>query len=293
VRVALATTLTLGAALVSASPAFACAGRAFLSCGEKTGLFADAIRWNHAFVLDTELFEAPQVHVYNPALQTFWRYETSTAGARNLYESFLIEEFVADTNFENIAVPPVLRVPVIGRSGIIDRRTASTMTRLLQAEARELAFLQPLDTSLDRAQTAFFTRGRTDWVRWQLSAAAGYARKVANAIDSIIPLQRALTKALMKKHRPYGVGSTDLTLAQRRVRRQGFTPRLADVMKRLGLEGTIPILVRTFVGADFRFLSFNVSQVLSQSDVIASERQFQSALRHFASRQKPASKPPS
>jgi hypothetical protein len=292
-RALLATAAVFTVVLAAAAPAAACPGRQLLKCGEKNGVFGDLTRWTNAWILDAELFEAPQVHVYNPALAQFWRFETSTAAARSFYDALLFAEFVRDPDFEDIATPRPLPKPVVHRSGIIDRRTAAAMSSLMQAEQGEVVSLQALDTSLDRAQTAFFTRGRSDWGRWQLAAAGRYASRVAGAIGSEIHWQHVVTADLLKRNRPYGVGSTDLKLSQRQVRRHGFARGLAAVMQTLGLAGAMPALTHEFLAISFGFQSFNVTQVLSTADVISAERSFATSLRQFAARIPPASKPPS
>lgn len=288
-----ASVVSLGLVAAAAPAAHAaCGGRALLQCGEKQNILPDIAKWTNAFVLDAELFEAPQIHVYNSALIQFWRWEMSTAAARSVYESLLFKEFVNDQNFENIAVPPTLPAPVVRPSGIVDRRTAKAMTSLLQAEMRELGNIFALDTSLDRAGTASFTRGRADWVAWQLSAGAEFARRAAGSIGSVIFWERAVTAALMKRNRPFGVGSTDLNLAQRQVHRHGFAAPLVANMKQLQLAGVLPLLQKEFEGYSFGTFSFNVSQVLSQPEVVAAQQGLSTALRHFAARIPPASKPP-
>ena len=109
----------------------ACVGRGLLQCSEKTAVFTEFAKWMNAFVLDAELFEAPHVHVYNPTLVQFWRYETSSAAARSVFEGLLFNETVQDLNFEEIAIPAVLPKPVVRRNGIIDGRTASAMNALM------------------------------------------------------------------------------------------------------------------------------------------------------------------
>jgi hypothetical protein len=105
--------------------------------------------------------------------------------------------------------------------------------------------------------------------------------------------ERAVTASLMRLHRPFGVGSTDLKLAHRQVAQHGLAPALVAAMNRLGLSNDeIKILVQEFQAVTFKTLSFNVSQFLSESDVIAGQQSFIAALRHFAARIPPASKPP-
>jgi hypothetical protein len=68
---------TASTAVQSRAHTAACAGRVLLQCGEKFSLYVDLVNSSRAFVLEAELFEAPQVHVYNRALAQFWRFEAS------------------------------------------------------------------------------------------------------------------------------------------------------------------------------------------------------------------------
>lgn len=277
----------------AAAPAHsACGGRALLTCDEKLQIFPDQVNWTHGFVLDAELFEAPQVHVYNSTLIQFWRFETAAAAARSGLESILFTQLV-DGDFENIATPITLPQPSVRRSGFVDRRAAAAFTALMQSEQAEILNLEALDASLNRATDASYIHGRQDWVAWQQAAAAQYALRVAAATGRVINAERAVTASLMRLHRPFGVGSQDLKLAHRQVASHGLAPALIAAMNRLGLtteerQG----LVRAFQAVTFNTLSFNVSQFLSESDVIAGQRSFIAALRHFAARIPPASKPP-
>ncbi len=266
-----------------------------LQCSEKLGLYTDLVNSTRAFVLEVELFEAPQVHVYNRSLAQFWRFEASAAAARLLYENVIGNEFT-DLNFEQIATRAVLPAPVVHASGVVDRRTAALLTSLMRAEQSEVLNLAALTTSLDRATFATYLRGRGDWTTWQESAGAGFALRAAAAIGRVIKAQRAVTAALVRKHRLFGVGSLDLKLAKRAVRQHGLARPLVAAMRHLGLnDAAIALCAKSFRQAQTTFgvLSYNVSQVLSQSDAIAGERGFASALRHFAARIPPTSKPPS
>lgn len=270
-----------------------CAGRVLLQCGEKLSLYADLVNSSRAYVLEAELFEAPQVHVYNRTLAQFWRFEASAAAARVGYETVIGNEF-ADTNFEAIARRAVLPNPVLSASGKVDRGMARTLTNLIKAEQNEVLNLAAMAVSLDRATAASYLRGRADWTKWQQSTAAGFARRAAGAAAWAITLQRRVTAALLRKHLPFGVGSVDLKLAQRAVRRNGFVPSLVGAMRRLGLTNdSIASFASQFAKADIGQSSYNVSEALSQSDVISGERKLASTLRLFAARIPPASKPPS
>jgi hypothetical protein len=243
-------------------------------------------------VLEAELFEAPQVHVYNRSLAQFWRFEASAAAARVAYESVIGNE-LADTNFEEIARRAVLPSPFVSASSKVDRGMARTLTNLMSAEQSEVLNLAAMALSLDRATAASYLRGRADWTKWQESTAAGFALRAAGAAGRAVTLRRRVTAALLRKHLPFGVGSVDLKLAQRAVRRHGFVPSLVGAMHRIGLTNdSIATFATEFAKGNIGQSSYNVSEALSQSDVMSGERKLVSTLRHFAGRIPPASKPP-
>jgi len=195
-------------------------------------------------VLDTELFEAPQVHVYNSALRQFWRFEASAAAAaRSAYESILFNQLV-DGNFEEIARPitfPCRRPPKRirrpqGRRGP-HHAHAGGASRDPQPRGNGL--------SLSAATDATFIHGRQDWVAWQESSATVYASRIAGTVGRVIAAQKAATAALMRLRRPFGVGSVDLKLAHRTVARDGFVPGLVTMMQRFDLtHDEIGVLVK-------------------------------------------------
>jgi hypothetical protein len=288
--------LTCPSSAVAAPPAHAaaCPGRQLLTCWEKIQAFTDDVTWDHAGVLDLELFEnSLPLPLGNPALGRFWRFETSTAGARSVYE-YVFQNTVEDDNFEAIATVPVLPRPAVSRHGVVDRRTAGAMSRLMQAEQAEVLNLQATDTSLNRATTAQAARGRADWIAWQLAAAARFATRTANAIGAVISDQRAVSRALIRRHLPFGVGSVDLKLGQRRIRRHGLAPSVRATMQSIGMDAlTIAFCINAFETADYGQYSFSLTQYLAQPSTIRGERGFQAALRHFAARVPPTSQPPS
>jgi hypothetical protein len=164
----------------------------------------------------------------------------------------------------------------------------------MQAEQSEVLNLAALGISLDRATAASYLRARADWTKWQESTAAGFALSAAGATERSISSQRRVTAALLRKHLPFGVGSVDLRLAQRAVREHGFVSPLVAAMHRFGLtDASIASFSTEFRQANIGQSSFNVSEVLSQSDVITGELRLASILRQFAARIPPASKPPS
>jgi hypothetical protein len=274
--------------------ATACPGRALLTCSERLLAFSDDLTWDHAFVLDLELFETSlPLHLNNPALRQFWRFETATAGARSIYE-YIFQNTVTDDNFETIATIPSLPQPGVQAHGIISRRTAGILSSLMRAEQSEVLNLQALDTSLNRATTASFTRGRSDWVKWQMATAAGFARRTAGSITRVISAQRAVTRVLVRQGLLFGVGSVDLKLAQRQVKRFGLAPSVRGTMQSIGMDAlTIAFCINAFQTAYFGQLSFSLARFLSTHEAIVGQRGFRGALNALAARVPPASKPPS
>jgi hypothetical protein len=269
-------------------------GRTLLLCSERGPAFKDDVTWSHAFVLDTELFETKlPLPLGNPALRQFWLFEMSTAAARAIYQNQFASNF-SDVNFEQIATVQKLSRPAVHRHGIVSRKMARALSRLMQAEQAEVLDLQALVTSLNRATAASFLANRKDWVKWQMAAAARFARYVANDLDRVISAERGATRALAKKRLLFGVGSTDLTLGQRKVRKQGLAPSVTTALSRWGLTPYFKLLTTNFLGTNFGPTSFALSKFISQTaPTVTFQRGFQSALRSFAARIPPASKPPS
>jgi hypothetical protein len=274
--------------------AAACPGRVLLTCDERLKAFGDDITWDHAFVLDLELFETSlPLHLNNPALRQFWRFETATAGARSVYE-YIFQNTVTDDNFEAIAAVPSLPQPAVAAHGIISRRTAGVLSSLMRAEQDEVLNLQALDTSLNRATTASFLRGRSDWVKWQMATAAGFARRTARAISRVIAAQRSVTQVLVHQGLLFGVGSVDLKLGQRQVKKYGLAPSVRATMQGISMDAlTIAFCINAFEKASFGQLSFSLSRFLSSNDAIHGEQGFRGALNALAARVPPASQPPS
>jgi hypothetical protein len=281
--------------MAAAPPAQAasCPGRFLLQCSEKLGVFPAYVLWTHLGVLDTELFETKTpLHLSNPSLAAFWRFEAASATARGLLDYEFGAE-LSDPNFEAIA--PIVKLPraSVPAHGIVSRGMARVLSRLMAAEQREIECLTALNTAMNRATAARYQRGREDWVRWQLAAAAGFARKTAGSIGPEIRAQRAVASMFTKHKLPFGIGSEDLKLGQRRVRRHGLAPKLVAVMKGLEMNsGEIKIATRTFLKANFGGLSFSLTQQLGAATTGQKERGFAAVLRHFADRIPPASQPP-
>jgi hypothetical protein len=289
-----ATCAVLCASALPAAAATTCAGRYLLQCAEKLAIFNDNITWVHAAVLDVEPFEAQtSLPLGNRALRQFWSFETAAATARAELEYELSSE-VIDANFEAVATRATLPSPVVPSTGVIDRRTALKLSTLMLAEQQEILNLEAMDDAMNRATAARYLRGRQDWVAWQEASAAGYAIHLAAAVLRVVNAQRTASAALIKKRLLFGVGSTDLSVAQRHVRQSGFAPVLSSAMARLGLQPALIAQARQgFLSARYGTESFSLTQFFSAPLVYAAERQFASALRHFAARIPAAGRPPS
>jgi hypothetical protein len=289
--------LSVGSAsAASTAPAAraACGGRALLTCDEKNQSFPDAVNWSHAFVLDGELFETPLAsHIHTAALKQFWLFETATAAARAEYEFGLASE-IADSNFETVVQPPVLPAPVVHRGRVVDRRLAGQLTALMQAEQAEVLNLYALGVSMNRATEARYERGRDDWLRWQEAVAAGYARRTSAAIVRVIRAERQVSRSLIKRKLLFGVGSADLNVARRTVRRHGLDHSLVALLHSFGFDSSLVSHSADFFrGTNFGTLSFSLSQFFAQPSVFAAENEFRGALNHFAARIPAAQRPPS
>jgi hypothetical protein len=272
----------------------ACSGRSLLTCDEKTQSFPDTVNWAHAFVLDTELFETSlSTHIHTAALKQFWLFETATAAARAEYEFELGSE-ILDGNFENGVQPPRLTPPVVHRGRVVDRKLAVQLTTLMQAEQAEVLNLYALDVSMNRATEALYARGRGDWLKWQEAVAAGYARHAAGAIVRVIRAQRQVSRSLVRRKLLFGVGSADLSVARRTVRRQGLSRSLVTLLHSFGFDSSLVSRSADIVRqTDFGTLSFSLSQFFAQPSVFAAENGFRGALSHFAARIPAAQRPPS
>jgi hypothetical protein len=272
----------------------ACGGRALLTCTEKKQVFPDTVNWSHAFVLDGELFETPLAgRIRTPALRQFWLFETATAAARAEYEFGLVSE-LADTNFEEVVRPPALPRPAVQAGGSVSRKLAAAMTGLMRAEQAEVVNLYALGVSMNRATEARYERGRQDWLKWQEWMAAGYARRTAGAISGVIHGQRLVSRYMRRARLLFGVGSADLNLARRNVRRSGLVRPLVNLLESFGFDPSLVSHAADFFRAtSFGTLSFSLPEFLGQHAVIVAEQEFQSMLRHFAARVPAAQRPPS
>jgi hypothetical protein len=259
-------------------------GRSLLACSEKVGLYYDSVNSAIGGLGATELFQAPRpLHLSNPALAQFWRFEAASGITRYGFELGIASQS-GDQNFEQVqpaASPPA---PVVAPHGIVTRRMAGAMTRLMRAEQREDVNLVAMDVALNRATYAL-QASRSDWAHYQAYVAAGYARRAAAAIAGVIPAQRAVTKVLVRARLMFGVGGADQRAAQRYVRRHGFPSRIQQIMVSLGMDQITLAFVRYgFLHAKLGPVTYSMSRYLSSSSLIAKEKQCRGALRHFANR---------
>jgi hypothetical protein len=297
IAVAISAGVGAGAASARVSAASAsstCQGRFLLQCGEKQQILADDITWAHAYILDFEMFETKtSLPLYNPALNQFWHFEAATAAARGELE-YLLGGEVTDQDFEQLPTILQLPPPSVRPHKVVNRRLARTLSRLMSAEQQEVVDLEALVTAMDRATFARYSASRQDWMRWQEAAAAGFARQMASALGHVISAQKAAAAGLVAKHLFFGVGTTDLKLAQRRVRKHGLARGLLATMQHLGLSANvIANIVKGFISIKPTAISFSLSELLAAPRSIAREQQMQAALRHFAARIPPAGHPPS
>lgn len=295
--------LLLACAAVScclASPADAlvthakgCSGRTLLSCSEKLADYNDSVTWTFSFARDFELFETRiPVGLHNPALAQFWRFESASAAARALFE-FEIGNQDVDSDFEVAVTRPVLRVTTVKPTGVVDRTLATALNRLMETEAQEVANLGAAALALDRATDAQVEGNRPDWVAWQESSAAGFALGAGRAIGRVVTAERSVTRLFAERRLRFGVGSADLTAAQRTVRKHGLARRLMQTMQSLGMtEVLIAYAQSEFLKGNFGPQTFSLAGELSAQSVTSTERAFGSALRHFAARIPRVRRPP-
>jgi hypothetical protein len=292
--------LSLAVTAVSAGSAGAAAtkpcqkGRTVLQCGEKIGLYDDSLGASVGGFGDLVLFETKlPLPIGNPALSQFWLYQCATSIARSEFEAAITNQ-ETDENIEQIARRVSMAAPVVRASGVIDRRTAATLSRLLLAEQQQVLNLAGMATALNRATAALVTRTRADWARYQESAAGGFAIHAAAATQRMIADQRAAERALIAKKLLFGVGPVDLKKAQKTVKRQrAFVPNVNNLITRFGLAlPQIGAAEAEFVIANFGPTSVSLSQYLTSSTLVGGERALIRALRHYAARIPHAGVPP-
>jgi hypothetical protein len=289
----LLTTVVLFALGAGSSAAASCPGRQLLQCGEIQAVYADYVNWLEGFTLDSELEEvSPPVGLGNPSLRKFWTFEASTAGARASLEFELGNE-VTDQDFEQIPQRLVLPKPRILPRGTVDHRLANAMSGLMLAEQAEVVNLEAVVSAMNRASAAAYLRTRRDWVAWQESAAAGFARQAAVAVGRVIRAERTVSRLLVKRRLLFGVGSEDLALTKRKVRREGLASSLKATMLSLGLQpGLITYCQNAILNSNLGTLSFSLARNLAAASVIGGQQKLAAGLRHFAGRIPLVSGPP-
>jgi hypothetical protein len=265
-----------------ASTAASCTGRTQLSCSEKTALYYDAVNWAVGGFGSLDLFAAPKtLHLNNPALSQFWRYEAATGMTRYVFE-LGIGSPGNDGAYESVVTAAKLPAPVIKPSGIVHRHTASVMSLLLAAEQQEIVNLVGADVALNRAFAATVA-GRQDWANYQTYTAALLLRRAAAAIGQVIPRQHALSKALLGAGLRFGVGPADQHAEQRYVRRHGFPAPLKQIMTTLGNNAvTLAFIKSAFVHAKPSAKTFSMTGYLSSASVMGDEKKCARALVSFA-----------
>jgi hypothetical protein len=178
--------------------------------------------------------------------------------------------------------------------GVVNRRLATALNRLMLAEQQEVANLEGAATALNRATAAAIERARPDWVAWQEATAAGFAIDAAAAIGRVERAQRVASGLLARRQLLFGVNSADLAAAQRQVRKHGLARSLLSSMRQLDLNGIlIAFAQKEFLAGSFGAESFSLTDELSAPSVISTERAFATALRHFADRIPHVGHPPS
>ncbi len=269
-----------------------CPGRAALTCSQRTALYNAAVSSAIGGFGALDLFRAPRAQrLGNPALATFWRYEAATGITRYEY-SLAIGSPGIDLLFESPVQAARPSAPVIKRNGIVTRSMARAMSQLISAEQQVAVNLVAMDTALNRAAGAV-SRSRADWSRYLAYVAAGFARRTADAIGTVIPRQRAVTKALVRARLMFGIGPADQKAQARYVNTHGFPNAITQIMLKLGMNSVALSYARLgFVHAKPSSKTLSMSQYLSSATVIRNEQTLASELRGFANSVPAASQPP-
>jgi hypothetical protein len=275
-----------------ASAASSCPGRPQLTCSERAALYNDSVSWGTEGFAAVDLFEARrQLHLNNPALAQFWRFEAATGIARYMFELGVGSQG-NDLAFETVPQAARVPAPVIRPSGIVSSRLAGALTTLLSEEQQEIVNLLATDVALNRATGAAIS-GRQDWARYQTYVAAQFARKTAAAMKGLVPRQRAASEALLRAGLKFGVGEADQRAAQRYVRKHGWPSAIDHDMVALGMSAvTLSLAKNAFVHSNAGTTTFSLSKYMSSASVISEEKSCARALLQFAG-QTPAAPLPS
>jgi len=259
-----------------------CPGRPQLSCSVRAAVYYDAVNWGVGGFGSLDLFQAPKtLHLNNPALAQFWRFEAATGITRYVFELGIGSQG-NDGAYESVVTAAKPSPPVIKPSGIVGHHMASGLSSLLAAEQQEIVNLVAADVALNRATGATIA-GRPDWASYQEYTAAVLARRAASAIGRVIPRQRAATRALLGAGLKFGVGPADQRAEQRYVHKHGFPAAVMQIMVTLGNNGvTLAFAKSTFLQAKPSTLTFSMSRYLSSASVIRDEKRCARALVSFA-----------
>lgn len=270
-----------------------CPGHSLLTCSERSALYDDSVTWTFAYVRDAEPFEtAIPVGLRNRALSEFWRFEMASAAARAMTEDEIGNQDV-DPNFEATVARPTLPAPSVTPAGVVSRSLAHPLAALMLAEQQEVLNLEAMATALDRATAAQIERSRPDWVAWQQGVAAGYAIHAAAAIGRVERRERTVARLFKQRRMLFGVGSVDLRLAQRAVRRHhAFVPSLVSEMRYLGMSSIlIAYATEGFTRGNFGSESFSLTDTLAAPAALSSESGLARQLRQFAAATPRATRP--
>lgn len=279
-----AVTIACGLALWQpvASGASSCSGRPQLACSVKAALYNDSVNWGLEGFAGVDLFEARRpLHLNNPALAQFWRFEAATGITRYMFELAAGSQG-NDLSFETVPQAAQLQAPVIKPSGIVGRRLAAALSALLGPEEQEIVNLIAMDTALNRATGATIS-SRQDWANYQVYVASKFASKIAGAMNRLVSRQRAVTKALLRAGWHFGVGEADQRAAQRYVRRHGWPSAINKDMLALGMNSvTLSLAKNAFLHVSAGSTTFMLSTYLSSASVISEEKSCARALLQFA-----------
>jgi hypothetical protein len=113
--------------------------------------------------------------------------------------------------------------------------------------------------------------------------AAGFARKVAAAMNGLVFRQHAVSRALLRAGLHFGVGSADQRAAQHYVRKHGWPSAIKQNMLTLGMNSVSLKAARTaFLAGNIGPVTFSLSQYLGSASVIKAEKRCAKALVQFA-----------
>jgi hypothetical protein len=261
-----------------------CLGRPQLTCTLRAALYNDSVNSAIGGFAAVDLFEAPgPLHLSNPALAQFWHFEAATGITRYVYE-LAVGSQGNDLAFETIPQAMRLPAPRIKPSGIVNRRSATALSRLLSAEQQEIVNLLAMDIALNRATGATIS-SRSDWATYQTYVAARFAREAAGAMNALVSRQRSVTAALLRAGLRFGVGEADQHAAQRHVRAHGWPRAIKQNLLTLGMSAAAVRLAKSaFLNGNVGATTFSLSRQLSSTSVVKDERKCARALLQFADR---------